>query len=672
MSNFYESEFIFIGKGDESFLENYSYELSDDPDNTGGRIYMALEILNNQAEAEDIGEAIFANFKQKFYEDVKGDPFERFEVALKEANVTIETLKEEKVSRFIGNLNVALAAVVDGILYLSTTGDAEVYLIRKRFVSVVSEGIAEESSKETFVNVANGTLEPGDRVVLASTRLLRYITKTELGRVFSEAENSNIGNALTALQDFVMTEILGRSAVVGISTHAAKEKEEEEGGVFEEEFQPTHGGLSASVSEFLGRISSKLPKLDFVRGLSLKGKFGWFFGLVDKLKSAFPAKLIPHKEPESRLPQILKKMSREKILALVVLLLFVLIGGIYWMRTRGDQLRAVAEQQSKLNHARELMNDASTVGQFDKSKASELLTNAEKQAFEVLNTRLLPGDAVKTLDDIKKYRDSLDDIKRVANPTLLADFSDKRPNVSALGMLVLKDHLFGFEYNALYEMVLDKLQEPLTISDVETVILGADYAEGNSLLFLTRTGKMIEYIGGRFPQINTKDGIWKKGVDMKSYNDKVYVLDPERNQIWRYPRLRDSFDIGTAYNQNADLKLGVSIAVDSSVYVLNSNGTITQLYQGQKQDYQLRKAPLSPLTAPTKIFTNADLNYLFILEPSKQRVVLFRKDSKNGGAQYQTQYVFEKTGVLRDLAVVDNRLYVMDDKKVYFVNLSGL
>lgn len=669
MSNSYESEFIFIGKGDESFLENYSYELSDDPDNTGGRIYMALEILNNQAEAEDIGEAIFANFKQKFYEDAKGDPFERFEAALKEANATIETLKEEKVSRFIGNLNVALAAVADGTLYISATGDAEVYLIRKRFVSIVSEGLAEDSSKETFVNVANGTLEDGDRVILASTRLLRYITKTELGKIFSETENSNVGNALAALQDFIMTEILGRSAIIGIAASEASES----AGVFEEELEPSRGSLFAKAAGFLGKIFSKMPKPNFMGKLSLEGKFSWISGLADKLKSILPAKLLPQKEPP-RAAQIIKKMSREKILALAVLLLLVLIGGIYWIRTRGDQLRAIAEQQSKLNHARELMNDASTVGQFDKTKASELLANAEKQAFEVLNTRLLPGDAVKTLDDIKKYRDSLDDIKRVANPTLLADFSGKRPGVSALGLLALKDRLFGFEYNALYEMVLDKLQDPLTISDVETIILGAGYAEGNSLLFLTRTGKMIEYAGGRFTQINTRDGIWKKGVDMKSYNNKVYILDQERNQIWRYPRLRDNFDAATAYNQNADLKLGVSIAIDSSIYVLNSNGTVTQLYQGQKQDYQLKKAPLSPMAAPTKIFTSADLNYLFILEPSEQqqRVLLFRKDPKNGGAQYQTQYIFEKTGPLRDLAVSENRLYVMDDKKVYFVNLSGL
>ena len=132
----YESEFIFIGRGDESFLENYSYELSDDSEVSGGKIFMSLEILNNQAEAEDIGEAIFANFKQKFYENKKADPYERFEEALKETNRTIETLKEEKVSRFIGNLNIALGTIVDNGLLISTTGDAEVYLVRKRFVSI--------------------------------------------------------------------------------------------------------------------------------------------------------------------------------------------------------------------------------------------------------------------------------------------------------------------------------------------------------------------------------------------------------------------------------------------------------------------------------------------------------------------------------------------------------
>lgn len=671
----YESDFIFIGKGDESFLENYSYELSADPAALQGKIFMALEILNNMTEAEDIGEAVFANFKQKFFDSGATDPYERFEEALKAANQTIETLKEEKVSRFIGNLNVTIGAVMNGNLYISTAGDAEVYLVRKRFVSVVSEGLAEDAKGETFANIANGSLEPRDTVIFSSSRLLRYITKSELGRVVGEVSgHGKISLALSDLQDFIMAEILGRSALIGVYMEERAEDGEEIS--MEEERKGVIGG---GVRGIFGKIAEWMP------GISLGGKIKFLSVLKEKILRGMPAAVSAGKSgagaagsairrAASKLPKINfhERMPKKHILLAAIALGVLLVTGIFWLKTRGETKRAIAEQQTKLNHAIELINDASTVGQFDKPKASELLASAEKETLEVLNSRYLRSDAVKTLDEVRSVRDSLDDIKRITNPTVLADFSEKRANVSALGFMALKDRLYGFEYNALYEVVLDKLQDPLTINDIETVILGTPFTETNSLLFLTRTGKMIEHIAGQFVFIPTKDGIWKKGVDMKTYNERLYILDPERNQIWRYTHRRDSFDAGEAYNQNADLSKAVSIAIDAAVYVLNSDGTITQLYQGQKQDYPLRRAPLNAITAPAKLFTGSDLNHLFVLEPATSRVILFRKDPKNGGAQYQSQYVFEKTGTLRDLTVADNRLYVMDDKKVYFVNLSGL
>lgn len=665
----YDSEFIFIGRGDENFLENYSYELSDDPEGQGGKIFMALELLNNQAEAEDIGEAIFSNFKQKFYEDLGADPYERFESALKIANETIETLKEEKVSHFIGNLNVAIGAVVDSTLYISVTGDAEVYLVRKRFVSILSEDLAEESKKATFINIANGTLESSDSIVFSSSRLLRYITKSELGKIFSE---SSIGKALINLQDFVMTEILGRSAVIGIrARELALSEEEVSGGMFEGEqksglagrFSGWFGSFVGSAGDLWKKMVARLKMPVFFK--KREQDFSYEDEEVEKPSRAREA---------SKLPKIRfhAHMTKERIMLAAIVLLIVLVGGVFWIKTRGDQNEMVQALEAKLNHVRESLNNAVTFGQFEKTKAAELLTVAEKEAVEVLNSRFLRGEAVKLLDEIQDARDDLDEVKRIENPTLLADFSEKRENVSALGLLNLKDRLFGFEYNALYEIILDKLQQPLKIDDTETVILGASNPEKNSLLFLTRTGKLIEYNGANFNFVSTKDGVWRKGVDIKTYNGRVYILDSERNQIWRYSPQRDTFDAAVGYNQNAELNKGVSLAIDSSVYVLNSDATITQLYQGQKQNYPLRKAPMTPVTEPTKIYTTEALNYLFILEPSKQRVIVFKKDAKNGGAQYQMQYVFEKTGVLRDLVVFENRLYVMDDKRVYFVNLSGL
>ncbi|MBI4994714.1 hypothetical protein HZC21_03660, partial [Candidatus Peregrinibacteria bacterium] len=518
--------------------------------------------------------------------------------------------------------------------------------------------------KELFVNIANGELENHDSVIISSSRLLRYITKGELGKIFGNVGRGDLGPALSSLQDFIMTEILGKSAVVGVYVEEEKEPAPlTAGGVFEEQ-------ASGKFFSFLKNLTDRLPKIS---AFSFSGKFSWPNSIKEKLLGILPESVSP-KSLAQKLPEIRlhRTMSRERILILVVLLCVLLIGGVFWLKTRGDQARAIAEQQVKLNAAQELINEAATNGQFDKTKASELLTSAEQKILEVLNSKYLRGEAVKMLDSLQQSRDGLDDIKRVKSPTILADFSEKRTTVSALGLLSLKDHLYGFEYNALYEIVLDKLQDPMTINDIETVILGTDYPDGDSLLFLTRTGKMVEYIAANFAFVPTKDGVWKKGVDMKSYNEKVYILDPERNQIWRYARRREGFDVGEQYNQNADLSKSVSLSIDSSIYVLNSDGTVIQMYQGQKQDYPLRRAPLSALTSPTKIYTNANLNYLYILEPSKQRVLVLRKDPKNGGAQYQTQYIFEKTGVLRDLAVFDNRLYVMDDKKVYFVNLSGL
>lgn len=412
------------------------------------------------------------------------------------------------------------------------------------------------------------------------------------------------------------------------------------------------------------RMKSLVQRFSSLPGLS---------ALKERLAALLPEKLKPAPKPsifqKIQWPQ---HMTKEKILFTAIFLLVVLVGGTLWIRSRTNENRAIAEQKVKLNQVQDLLNDAATTGQFDKAKAAESMTEAERLTLEVLQSRYLRGEAVKILDDIQKQRDALDNVVRVKAPMLAADFSEKRPTVSTLGMLALKDRLFGFEYNALYEVVLDALQEPLTVSDVETVILGASFPEKNALLFLTRTGKMIEYADANFGLVTTKDGIWKKGVEMESYNDRVYILDPERNQIWRYIRRRDGFDIGEAYNQNADLKNAVSLAIDSSVYVLNADGTITQMYQGQKQDFPIRKAPLQAVTAPTKIFTTAELGYIYILEPSTQRVIVYRKDPKNGGAQYHTQYVFDKVGALRDLLVLDSRLYVADEKRAYVVNLSGL
>jgi hypothetical protein len=122
---------------------------------------------------------------------------------------------------------------------------------------------------------------------------------------------------------------------------------------------------------------------------------------------------------------------------------------------------------------------------------------------------------------------------------------------------------------------------------------------------------------------------------------------------------------------NADIKNGLSLAIDGSVYVLNKDGFITKLFSGNQEQFPIKKQPVKPMAQPTKIYTELDMPNMYILEPAERRVLVYAKDDKTGGATYLQQFVFDDMPDLRDLYVDKdtNRLYVMDSTKVYQVNL---
>ena len=151
-------EFAFVGKEEGSFLENYAYDLGEGEEETG-QLFISIEIQNNPADAETIAETIFDTARKVFFSDLEKDTYTRFEEALKEVNTAISNFKAETVSKFIGNLHVILGVISGNELHLSQTGDAEAYLIRKKYVSLISEGLSDPTNKseDTFSNIKFAT-----------------------------------------------------------------------------------------------------------------------------------------------------------------------------------------------------------------------------------------------------------------------------------------------------------------------------------------------------------------------------------------------------------------------------------------------------------------------------------------------------------------------------------
>ncbi len=652
-------EFLFVGRDEGSFVENYAYDLGEGGESSG-KIFISIEVQNNPAEAETLGDIIFDTVRKVFFLDPEKDAYVRFEDAIKAVNRELNQIKSERASGFIGNLNVIVAAIVGSNLYITQSGEAEAYLVRKRLCSTISEGLSDETGNDVFANIASGSMESGDFVVLGSTRLLRYIGKNDLAKVFYV---KNLVASLGELKELLSGEVLAKIGLIGVSVHETAAFSEDEKGKIVAHLEKEEVSSFSDESAKTGMMRSmkeSVSKLTYVVN-DLKKKMS---SVQRNVTSNIEAGVSRRGSSSSG-----TGWTKDRILAVTIVGILVLTAGIFWLKNRANEQQTIDNYTKVLTEVQETIASSQTTGQYNKEQAGEMLTQAEKKALEVINSGYLRSKANEMLESIRTARDSLDAVVR-PEVKVLADLTQKRPNVSALGLLALGDNIYAYEYNALYPVIADKVQDPLTIDENETVVAGTVYDDNDSLMFYTKSGKVIEYKDNRMTIVDTADGKFRSGVAVKGYSNKLYVLDPVENQIWRYTRRRDKFDAAEGWNINADIRNGISMAIDGNIYVLNSDGYITQIFSGNKEDFPIKKPPISALSAPSKIFTELEMSQIYILEPSTSRVLVYYKDTK-GGAVYSSQYVFDELTDLRDVYVDKdtNKMYLLDSGKIYTVNL---
>ena len=313
------------------------------------------------------------------------------------------------------------------------------------------------------------------------------------------------------------------------------------------------------------------------------------------------------------------------------------------------------------------ISEAETKGQYDKEAAGQILEKAQADAMDVLNSGEFREKASILLKQIEDTRDSLDQVQRVSEPTLLADLTEKRSNVSALGFVENNDRLFVFEYNALYELVLDQVQDPITIDDEETVIAATDFDDRDSMVFLTKSGKLLEYKEGTISFMDSEEGAFHKGVSIEDWANRIYLLDPDSNQLWKYTykATQDRFGAADQYTSEGDLAMAKDFAIDANVWFLGSDG-VDKYYGGVEEDLIISKSPFNAFTDPVKMITDENMAQLFVLD-SDGRILVFYKDENTGNLIYSNQYVVDGIGEIRDF-VVDldaNRMKVLTATAVY-------
>ncbi len=630
---------LFLGRKPNGFTETYYTEWDDGLGKSKISLFLVMSIGSSQVPGEEIGKEAFQLLQDHYLDDLAGDPYDRFENALREVNLMINAKEKSLEMKFVPNVHVVCGVIEKDMLFLSQRGDAQGYLIRKRHVSSITEGLFDEKNTEDlFQNIASGVLEVNDSVILVTGKLVHYATPSELSKIFSE---QSLAEAVKELEDMLSGDIEEQMALL---TFDILEKSESKEVFVEKEIKHTEK------TDHVSRAKSVLKEVKWAEPIHILRQWA-------------------ARQERLKIFDGMKTWGRDKILIAIVAGVVILVGGVGYLSLHLSTQKVKDALQAKLDTATEDINQAATKGSFDKKTASSLLDEAQKLALEVLNSEYYHAEASEMIDKIAEQRNYLDNVVVVDKDLIkVADFTTTSP---ILGISPYKDRIVGFTDSSIFQILIDQVEAAVNIDG--TALAGNYFADQQKLLLLTSDGKVIEYEDGNTQFADTADVQWKKGNALTSYSSKIYIMDSIGNQIWKYTHGRTAYSAATGYfGGTVDLSKAVSFAIDGHVWTLDADGTIKKYLSGKEVEINFIQAPLTPVKNATKIYTELDMSQVFVLDSGANTILVYTKSTRNDDLTYSSEYRLDGIkDTIKDMYYdrIKSMLYMATDTALYEIKL---
>jgi len=363
-------------------------------------------------------------------------------------------------------------------------------------------------------------------------------------------------------------------------------------------------------------------------------------------------------------------------IVVAVLVLFIGISVISKSQARATDEKAYQEQLTAIEDVME--RAAGAVIYKDENQARSLFVNAQT-LIESLPTDT-PEREEKAQELNHDLQAALNDIRHlvtVPNPPLLADLETLTDGVFGNTVLLSEGTLFiAGSDGRTYELNQTEKRFDLAASmgTGETFSPLASTQEDGRLYVLGQTGSVygVSLENKTISPLEIQDDRW---IDLEAYANRLYLLRPSQNgtegQIVRFNRngssLTDPSDWITSRTVSFDK--AASIAIDGNVYVLMSDGSIARFASGSEEGWDV--GIVDPrITSATKLWTDPESDYLYVLEPSTERLIVFRKDSGAFVVQYRSDAFTGLTDFVVDEA--GYTIYLLAGSKLYSIAPSHL
>ncbi len=186
------------------------------------------------------------------------------------------------------------------------------------------------------------------------------------------------------------------------------------------------------------------------------------------------------------------------------------------------------------------------------------------------------------------------------------------------------------------------------------------YPNSADALVLTQGGAL---------RVATQNGAVTKVIDTSSeiegaklistFGTNVYVFNPEKQNIYRYSLEENAFAAPRTWirsSQGIEYPQVSSLVIDGDIWLSDRTGNIVRMRSGQPQEFSVSGLERA-LSTNTIVYTRDDLDFLYVIEPGANRLVVLAKDGS-----------FVKEIVSTTLASVTSVIVSADGNTAYLIS----
>ena len=354
----------------------------------------------------------------------------------------------------------------------------------------------------------------------------------------------------------------------------------------------------------------------------------------------------------------------------LILIAIIFLGSIIYIKIKDNREAKVALYETMVQNISDKKDDAEAKLLYgEEGKALEILTETQG----LIST--LPQDNETEINKYNELKNAVEEIlnklqKMNSVPTeVIADFNNNKPSEALQKIINFGDNIFAYSYNDknIYQVNLISKETQIKSHENQPNLITADTPkEDDKIVFLAKNNTIFEYSKST-ESLSAKDISFSTSnvnlENMAIYNRKLYTLSPSTDQIYKHSQTQTGYDRGVAWitQKTNSLSKVISMAIDGNVYLLTSDAKILHFYGGEEKAFTIQGVH-PELQNPSKIWTYANSDYLYLLEPSSKRVILLDKDGK-----FIEQFTSSEWKNPNDMLVdQDNHIvYILDDNKIY-------